>query len=196
MRYTKDVRWTGRLQMLLGDAFSVIEEGCNGRTTIYDDPLEGWKNGRDYLKPCLNSHKPVDIVIMMLGSNDLKETFHASAREIADGVGSLVDIIKAFTEEKQRFIPHVILVSPPEIGEGIASSDFYGAFLEDAIQRSKGFPEYYKSVADAKGCIYFNAAEYVKTSEADSLHLTPEAHGKLAEALFNVIANIHHFTDI
>ena len=61
------------LLILLGIDYAVIEEGCNGRTTIHDDPIDGWKNGLDYLKPCLNSHKPIDIVIMMLGSNDLKE---------------------------------------------------------------------------------------------------------------------------
>ena len=59
LRYSEDERWTGVLKSLLGPAYNVIEEGCNGRTTIYDDPLEGWKNGKDYLKPCLNSHKPL-----------------------------------------------------------------------------------------------------------------------------------------
>ena len=78
-RYPKNVRWTGVLADLLGPEFTVIEEGCNGRTTVFDDPLEGWKNGLDYLKPCLNSHKPIDLVILMLGSNDLKDIFHASA---------------------------------------------------------------------------------------------------------------------
>ena len=81
LRYPKNVRWTGVLQNLLGKNFNVIEEGCNGRTTIFDDPIEGWKNGRDYLKPCLNSHKPIDIIIMMLGSNDLKDFFHAIIRQ-------------------------------------------------------------------------------------------------------------------
>ena len=85
LRYPRDVRWTGRLQMLLGDGYRVIEEGCNGRTSVFEDPIEGWKCGLDYLKPCLNSHKPVDLVILMLGSNDLKDVFHASA-EVAEGI--------------------------------------------------------------------------------------------------------------
>ena len=139
MRYPKNVRYPGRLQMLVGDDYSVIEEGCNGRTTIYDDPVDGWKNGRVYLKPCLNSHKPVDIVILMLGSNDLKATFHLTAEEIAEGAAKLVDVIRSFTEEKQGFIPKIILVSPPQIGKGIRTSPFYGAFYEDAIERSKEF---------------------------------------------------------
>ena len=137
MRYERDVRWTGRLQKLLGDDYSVIEEGCNGRTTVRDDPLDGWKNGLDYLKPCLNSHKPVDFVILMLGSNDLKATFHLTAKDIADGVAVLVEVIRSFTEEKQGYVPKIILVSPPELGRNIRTSPFYGAFYEEAVEESK-----------------------------------------------------------
>lgn len=190
LRYPEDVRWTGRLQALLGNGYRVIEEGCNGRTTIFDDPLEGWKNGLGYLRPCLNSHKPVDIVILMLGSNDLKETFHASAEQIAGGAAVLVDEIQAFSREKQGFEPQIILVSPPEIGEGICNSPFYGAFLENAVGRSREFPFWYRKVAKEHGCIFFNAAEHVRASEVDSLHLASEAHARLAEELCHVVKGI------
>lgn len=190
MRYPKDVRYPGRLQMLLGDDYTVIEEGCNGRTTIHDDPIDGWKNGLDYLKPCLNSHKPVDIVIMMLGSNDLKDAFHMSAKDIAEGAGVLVQVIRDFTAEKQGFIPKIILISPPRIGEGIKSSPFYGAFYEDAVERSGQFPKYYREVAERLGCIFFDAAEYISPSEYDSLHLTPDGHRILAEKLYWIVVNI------
>ena len=182
-RYPRDVRWPGRLQILLGESWHVVEEGCNGRTTIYDDPIDGWKNGLDYLKPCLNSHKPVDIVILMLGTNDLKDTFHLTADEIAAGAGQLVDVIKAFTAEKQGFMPQIILVSPPEIGRDIRHSFFRDKFSEGAIAESKKFPACYKQVADDKGCVFFNAAAYVSPSDADSLHLTAEGHTALAEKL-------------
>lgn len=184
MRYPKDVRWTGRLQTLLGEKYAVIEEGCNGRTTVFDDPVDGWKNGLSYLKPCLNSHKPVDVVIMMLGSNDLKDIFHASAEEIAKGAERLVQEIYDFADDKQGFRPIVILVSPPEIGPDICRSAFHYAFDETAIVRSKEFHKYYKEVADRNHCVFFDAAEYVKASETDSLHLMPEEHEKLAKGLF------------
>ena len=100
MRYPRDVRYPGRLQLLLGDEYSVIEEGCNGRTTIYDDPIDGWKNGLDYLRPCLNSHKPIDIVIMMLGSNDLKDTFRLTAKDIAESAGKLAEAVKGVNENR------------------------------------------------------------------------------------------------
>ena len=189
-RYPEDVRWTGRLKKLLGTDYRVVEEGCNGRTTIFDDPLEGWKNGLGYLRPCLNSHKPVDFVILMLGSNDLKTTFHASTEQIAEGAAQLVDVIQTFTREKQGFEPKIILVSPPEIGEGIRTSSFYGSFDEGAIGRSREFPKWYRKVAEKYHCIFFNAAEYAKASVEDSLHLPPEGHEKLAAGLCEVIRRV------
>ena len=191
LRYGEDIRWTGRLASILGrEEYCVIEEGCNGRTTIHDDPIDGWKNGLDYLKPCLNSHKPIDIVILMLGSNDLKSNFGLSASEIADGAGVLVETIQSFTEEKQGFVPSIVLISPPEIGEGITDSPFYGRFLEDAISRSREFAKHYRAVAERFGCVYLNAAEWIKASEADSLHLDPEAHRILAEKLAEVVKGL------
>ncbi len=189
-RYPAGVRWTGRLQAILGPDYHEVEEGCNGRTTIFDDPLEGWKNGLGYLKPCLNSHKPVDIVILMLGSNDLKETFGASPREIAEGAGVLVDTIQRFTAEKQGFEPVIVLVSPPEIGEGIHRSPFYGSFYENAIERSRQFPVYYRDVAERFGCVFVNAAEHIQPSKLDSLHLDPQAHARLAEVLADTVRNL------
>ena len=189
-RYGEDIRWTCRLAALLGDEYRIVEEGCNGRTIIHDDPIDGWKNGLDYLKPCLNSHKPIDIVIMMLGSNDLKENFHLSASEIADGAGVLVETIRSFTAEKQGYVPKIVLISPPEIGEGITASPFYGRFLENAVSRSREFSKYYKTVADKYKCIFFNAAEFIKASDVDSLHLDPDAHRILAERLYGVVKGL------
>ena len=190
MRYPRDVRYPGILQMLLGDEYAIIEEGCNGRTTIQDDPIDGWKNGLDYLRPCLNSHKPVDIIILMLGTNDLKTVFHSNAELIAEGAGVLVDVIKSFSLEKQEFIPKIILVSPPQIGEGIKSSPFYGAFDERSVEESKKFHLHYEYIAEQKGCVFFDAAKYIKPSEYDSLHLTAKAHAILAEKLSDLIADV------
>lgn len=186
-RYPMDVRWTGRLQILLGDEYRIIEEGCNGRTTIYDDPMEKWKNGFTYLRPCLNSHKPLDYVLLMLGSNDLKTFFQVSAQEIAAGAECLVKEIYAFMQEKGCPVPKIILVSPPEIGEMITSGPFHGHYSEEAIQKSREFPKYYKQVAERQNCIYMNAAEYAEPSPVDSLHLEPEAHARLAKALSEVV---------
>ena len=189
-RYPREIRYPGRLQMLLGDEYNVIEEGCSGRTTLYDDPVDGWKNGMDYLMPCIYSHRPIDIVVLMLGSNDLKITFHLNAEQIAQSAGKLVDVIQSFTADKQEFVPDIILVSPPEIGRNIRTSAFYGAFDESSIEESRRFPECFRKVAKEKGCIFFDAAQYIYPSDVDSLHLTPDGHITLAKELSEVIRNI------
>lgn len=187
LRYPREVRWTGRLQNLLGEDFVVVEEGCNGRTTVFEDPSEGWKKGIDYLRPCLNTHKPVDIVILMLGTNDLKELFAANAEDAAKGVEELVNITQSFTLEKQGFAPEVILVSPPEIGEGVCVSAFSSSFGMRAVQESRKLARYYKEVAERKGCLFLNAAQHIRPSMADYVHLGPEGHRVLAEVLCALI---------
>ena len=87
-------RWTGVLAHKLGAEFRVVEEGLNGRTTVWDDPIEGYKNGKEYLIPCLESHRPIDLVVIMLGTNDLKKRFSVSAYDIAQSVGVLVEIVQ------------------------------------------------------------------------------------------------------
>ncbi|MCR5178128.1 MAG: acylhydrolase, partial [Lachnospiraceae bacterium] len=118
--------------------------------------------------------------------------FHLSAKQIAEGTGRLVDVIKSFLQEKQGYIPEIILVSPPEIGSDISSSPFYGDFSEDAIGESKKFPKNYKAVADEKGCRFLDAAKYIYPSEVDSLHLTVEGHRILAEKLYELIQETDH----
>ena len=191
LRYPENVRWTGVLKNLLKSSYNVIEEGCNGRTTVFDDPVEGWKNGLDYLKPCLNSHKPIDLVILMLGSNDLKRCFHAQASDSANGAGVLIDTIKEFLEVKQGYIPDIILVSPPLIGPDIDLSPFRFSFDISAVKRSADFSKEFLRVANEKGCIFFDAAQVAKASELDSLHLSPESHRTLANALSEVVKD--HF---
>lgn len=186
-RYEPEIRWTGRLQQLLGKDYCVVEEGCNGRTAYYTDPEEEWKNGMYCLKPCLNSQKPLDAVILMLGTNDLKTMFHASVREVAHGIGLLLDVIRSFMEEKQGFEPVIVLVSPPRIGSAIVESSFRRSFDSSAAVRSGEFSGYYRTAAQEKGCIFFDAAEFVEPSEADSLHLMPEAHRILAEQFAEII---------
>lgn len=190
MRYPRNIRYPGVLQELLGSEYAVIEEGCNGRTTIYGDSNEEWKTGLDYLKPCLNSHKPIDVVVMMLGSNDLKTFFDLTAEKIAYGAGVLVDVIQSFMPEKQGYVPKILLISPPEIGPDIKSSPFYGEFDERSIEESKRFPELFRALAEEKGCLFLNAAEYISPSTYDSLHLTPESHRILAEKVAKVIKTI------
>ena len=189
-RYPADVRWPGVLRQLLGDEYTVIEEGCNGRTSILEDPVESWKNGLTSFRPCLVSHKPIDILIIMLGTNNLKRYFHASAAEIADSTSVLIDIARDFLTAQQGYAPEIILVSPPLVGPGIDNSPFSFAWGSDAIARSKDFAKEYKRVADSRSCLFFDSAPVATPSEEDSVHITPQAHKALAEGLYEVVKGI------
>lgn len=183
LRLKKMERWPGILSDLLGDGYQVIEEGCNGRTTIYVDPQEPWKCGRSYLEACLNTHKPIDQIIMMLGTNDMKEQFHATAQDIARGAGELIDLMKSFTLEKQGFQPKILLIAPPEIKEGISEMFFGHSFSERSVEESKHIGACYKEIAEEKACDFLDAAQIVVASEEDHLHLMPVEHRKLAQAI-------------
>lgn len=186
-RWSKGIRWTGILKDLLGTDYEVIEEGCNGRTTILEVPSDVWKNGLTYLKPCLNSHKPIDYFVMMLGTNDLKFQFGVGAKEVAKGAETLVEEVKDFSNSKNVKLPKIILISPPYIGEGICQSPFGNDFDEKSVIESKKFAKYYEEVANRQGCIFVDAAKAVMPSLEDSLHLMPSEHKKLAHKIYEVI---------
>lgn len=186
-RYPKNVRWTGKLQALLGDEYDVIEEGCNSRTTIYYDPKEPWLCGETYLRPCLKSHKPVDTVIIMLGSNDLKHYFFTNPHKIADGAGHLVDITREYLATQQDFQPRIILIAPPLILPGIEKVFESDDHHEDAAPASHEFAAEYLRVAKEKGCDYLDAAPICEISTLDCIHMTEAGHDALANALYSMI---------
>lgn len=186
-RYPKNVRWTGVLQQLLGDDFEVIEEGCNGRTAAFRAPNEPWTWGMDFLTTAIYTHHPVDLLVIMLGTNDLKIEFGASAEEIAEGVGKLVDLARDFCAKKSCPIPEILLVAPPEVSPEICNSVFADAFDASAAARSAQFAEEYRKVAEARGCLFADAAEVAEPSKTDSLHLMPEAHAALARLIYRTI---------
>ena len=117
----------------------------------------------------------------------IKKVYVELAKEIAENAGILVDTIQAFTTEKQGFIPKIILVSPPLIGEGMPDSVFSVSFAPRSIEESKLFSENFKIVAEKKNCIFFDAAKYITPSKEDSLHLTEDGHRTLAEELAKVV---------
>ena len=116
-RFPRGVRFPGVLAGRLGGGYYVVEEGLGGRTTLRDDPIEGdHKNGRTYLRACLESHKPIDLVIVMLGTNDLKARFRASASDIAQGATSLAEMALMSGCGPDDGAPRVLLISPPALG--------------------------------------------------------------------------------
>ena len=190
MRYPESIRWPRVMADILGKGYRVIEEGCNGRTASVLPEDEPWKDGRPYLKACLNSHKPIDLVILMLGSNDLKTQFHSTPQSITAGIRWMLETIDEFLAEKQGYAPKVLLVSPPFVGEGIEESVFADRFDGEAVGKSKLLAELYEAEAKAFGCEFFDSSKVAPPSQEDSLHFMPEAHEAFAKAAAEKVKSI------
>ena len=187
-RLPDEVRWTCLLQKLLGDGYKVIEEGQNGRTIATEDPAEGEKNGLTYIGPCLESHAPLDYVILMLGSNDCKRKFSYSAMDIAGEMQIMLEKIQSYNRFRCNDRIRVILVSPPHIADSIKDSWLGDSFgYENSVKLSKELSSWYKQLADMYGCTFVDASGYVKVSDADGVHMDAEAQRKLGKVLAEVV---------
>jgi lysophospholipase L1-like esterase len=178
-RYSRHERWPGILRQALGEGYLVIEEGLNGRTTVWDDPIEGYKNGKEYLIPCLETHKPIDLVIIMLGTNDLKMRFGVPACDVAAGAGVLVDIVVKSETGPGDGAPQVLLVAPPPIAK---LSEFADMF-EGGTAKSKTLSRHFQSIAGERGCALLDASKVITSSDVDGIHFDLSEHHKLGEAI-------------
>ena len=185
LRYDENTRWTSLLQNRLGSGYTVIEEGLGGRTTVFDDPLNLQQlNGRQYLMPCLGSHAPIDLVVMMLGTNDLKTYFNVSAFDIAAGNELLVKIIQSTNFGPEGRVPQILLVSPVSLNENLSQSCIRDLFnVPYTIERCKILPGLIEGVAERNGCHYLFSDPYVELSTIDYVHFTKNGHMKLADAI-------------
>ena len=186
-RYSEDIRWTGRLQKMLGDEYTVIEEGHNGRTTVWTDPIENRMAGLDYLWPCMESQSPFDLIIIMLGTNDTKEYFPLDAQNIADGAGRLVGIALQSPFGPDHRPPKVLLTAPIRVVNRGEDASVFGPRSEAV---SLGFPQAFLNVAQQMGCEYLNAGEFAMPCETDGVHLDETGHEKLAKAMYRKIKEI------
>lgn len=187
-RYPAQVRWPGVLKSALDAGYNIIEEGLSGRTTVFDDPLEPFKNGMEYLVPCLESHSPLDLVVLMLGSNDLKSRFSAPALNVAMGAGVLVDIILKSASGHDGEQPGVLLVAPPPISP-VPGSEIDVDF-EDGVKKSHSLAEYYHGISQEYNCGFLDSSQLISPSPVDGLHLEPEAHEELGLAVAGCIREI------
>ncbi len=180
-RYAPDERWPGVLAAALGSGWLVIAEGLGGRTTVSDDPIEGAeKNGRTYLTPCLDSHRPLDVVVIMLGTNDLKARFNKTPWEIAAGVGVLVDVVKAAKAGRKEGVPEILVVSPPPTSDSFPT---YAEMFIGAAPKSHRLAAEYQRMAAERGVHFFDAGSVIKSSPVDGIHFDPEAQATLGKAI-------------
>ncbi len=179
VRLAPQTRWTGIMQLELGPAWRVIEEGLNGRTTVFDDPIEPDRRGSDYLPPCLRSHAPLDLLIIALGCNDLKQRFSASAGDIANGAERLIQMARAEPVGPRGAPPAIILVAPPPLGR---LSEFAEMFAGGA-EKSKRLAARYREVAERNGVGFVDAGEFVVCADRDGIHYEADQHANLGRAM-------------
>lgn len=185
-RFSRDARWPGVVRNELGEGYEIIEEGQGSRTTIWNDPLWGYKNGKDYLIPCLESHSPLDMVVVMLGTNDLKRYFALSPSEIAGGAGVLIEIIQRSMTSPVGGAPKVLLLSPPPIGRLTE----YKTLYEGAEIKSRRLTEHYRHIAKVYSCAFLDTSSIVVPSEIDGVHLDQSEHLKLGRAVARCIREL------
>jgi len=188
-RHAPEDRWPNVLQSLLGPEVEVIAEGLNGRTTAFDDHLAGAdRNGARVLPTLLDSHKPLDLVIIMLGTNDLKVYINGTAFGAAMGVKRLVQIVRQHPYDPGQPVPQVIMVAPP-LTVATDHADLHAMFAPRADE-ARLFHAYYSRVAGELGVGYFNAATVAVADPRDGVHLDPANTRAIGEGLAPLVTRM------
>lgn len=187
-RWDEHTRWTGVLQDNLGTGYRVIEEGMCGRNCMFDDPTEEGRNGLKYLSVSLSSHRPVDLVVFMLGTNDTKTIFGAGPATIAKGMSLLVKKVLSYDPGENYPKSKVLVVAPPVEGKDVEHSTFV-AYDRQSYGKSLHFAEEYKKICDQLHVPFFDAAT-VATAGPDQLHMDKDSHKALGEALAPIVRSL------
>ncbi|MCC2624448.1 MAG: lipolytic protein family [Burkholderiales bacterium] len=187
-RYSKNQRYAGVMAKILGPEYEIIEEGLNGRNAILDDPfLPFMANGKTYLQPCLLSHYPLDLITVMLGTNELKSRFNLNASEIAAGIRQLIWLIKSMPIGANNSNVEILIISPHHAIEGVG--DFKDLFV-GAESKSKDLAKYYKEICQHEKCHFLDAAAIIKPSPVDGIHFDETGHLLLGTAIAKLIPEI------
>ena len=189
-RYPANIRWTGKLQQTLGDDYYVVEEGLGSRTTDLEYSKPG-RNGKTYLLPCIVSHYPLDIVVMMLGTNDLKTEFQRDPPTIASAIRGLIQDIKANAWDENHNTSKIILVSPIVVDDTSVRFEeiFSHLYDHDSAIKSHELAKVLAAVAAEEGCTFLDASTVAEPG-VDGIHFTEESHAALATLIAETIATL------
>lgn len=183
-RYNEEERWTCLLQKALGEEYLVIEEGQSGRTCVYEDPAMDSVNLLPVLHALLNSHEPLDLLILMLGTNDAKKKFGTDAKKITKGMQILVEEAKSVPCWGADG-PKILIVAPVPIEEGVT----YPEFAPDCVETTKALAREYAFLAVAEQVDFLDAGG-CELTKADHVHLTAKGHRQLAERMETAVREI------
>lgn len=180
-------RWPGVLEADLrraGRNVRVAEDCLNGRRTVWEDPFKAGRNGRLGVEQRIESQSPLDLVILMLGTNDFQAAHQNLAWHSSQGLASIVGAVRTAPIEPGMPVPPILIVSPPPVGlpSGLMAEKFHGA-----AERGRGAAEAYKRVADELGCAFFDGGTVCRTSPVDGVHLDEGDHRALGMALAPVV---------
>ncbi|MDF7825484.1 SGNH/GDSL hydrolase family protein [Pontiellaceae bacterium B12227] len=186
-RYDRSTRWPCILQQELGAGYHIIEEGLCGRTTVWEDPIERDKNGAAHLYTMLKTHLPLDLVIIMLGTNDLKCRFSVTAFDIAESAGRLVQVVRETTYPPFCTTPDVLVICPPPTAD-LEPTPFKDMF-HGGEEKSHQLAVHFKATSEKLDFNLLNAAEVIQSSTLDGIHFEASEHVKLGKVLAEEVLN-------
>jgi lysophospholipase L1-like esterase len=183
-------RWPGVMAAKLGRDYEIIEEGLNARTTVIDDPVDPRLNGSAYLPTALASHLPLDLVILMLGTNDTKSFYHRSSYEVAVGMSKLVGQVLTSAGGLGTVYPapKVLVVAPPPLAE--VTDPWLNGMFEGAREKTLQFAKHYSALAGFMKVEFFDAGLVIATEGADGIHFSAKNNADLGNALADKVAEI------
>lgn len=187
-RFSEEERWPCLLEKFLGNDYHIFEEGLSGRTIVFEDPLFEGLNGYTSLFQCLMTHEPLDLLIIMLGTNDTKARFNVNAENIAKGMERLIQ--KAICiKEAWHTTPNILLISPVPIEENYINTIVAGEMGEGCAEKSRALSFYYKDISQRLNCHFLDAGTIpgIKMYSKDYMHLDKQSHLLLAKKLADII---------
>ena len=179
-RYPWGVRWTSILQDKLSDDVRIVEEGLCGRTTVFEDELRPGRKGESALAFLMESHYPLDGVIIMLGTNDCKTVYNASAHIIGIGMERCLDTIERYVSPQR-----ILLVSPIHLGKEVWQPCKDPEFDNDSVKKSESLKEVFGRIAVRRGIHFIAASDYVEPSSIDDEHMDDRGHRTFAQVIID-----------
>ncbi len=190
IRFNEDERWTCLLQKQLGEDYLVIEEGLSGRTSAFSDPLHECMSGLDSIYSCLMSHEPVDLLVIMLGTNDTKERLGANAAVISIGMERLIMKAKTVPAWRDNSRPNILVICPPHIGEGLYDCPEGFPMGKGCPEKSRELAKFLAPAAERQGCAFLDAEGLAEFNDYDHMHFTRKGHRQFADVLAPIVRDL------